>query len=136
MIDLRLLDGWRNAEWEAMISAGERFNHRDAGAFVIPSPVDQLPLHCIVSAARGGGPPWDHVSVSRGDRCPDWTEMDYLARIFLLPHEVGLQFHVPVDDHVNHHPTCLHIWRYAGMSKIPRPPSIMVGPDSAKGRKP
>jgi hypothetical protein len=81
-----------------------------------------------------GFPPWDHVSVSRSDRCPWWEEMDFIARTFFRPNETAMQLHVPVSDHVNHHPHCLHLWRPTGLKKIPMPPSIMVGPDSAKGR--
>ena len=87
------------------------------------------------SAAGLGGPPWDHVSVSRAERCPWWEEMDVVARMFFRPAETAMQLHVPDADHVNHHPYCLHLWRPAGLKRIPMPPSIMVGPDSAKGRR-
>jgi hypothetical protein len=37
------------------------------GAFQIPSPIDGQPL--IIQASSDGG--WDHVSVSRRNRCPN-----------------------------------------------------------------
>lgn len=137
MIDLRHLDRYRDDAWEAKIARGSAIPRAKCGAFVIPSPVDGLDLRCVVSAGESsdrlhGLPPWDHVSVSRIDRCPWWEEMDFIARLFFRPHETAMQLHVPAADHVNHHPYCLHLWRPAGLKKIPLPPSIMVGPDSSK----
>jgi hypothetical protein len=135
--DLRTLDAFRDHAWERKIARGAPFDPRDAGAFQIPSPVDGQPLRCMVSAARNsppGFPPWDHVSVSRADRAPNWQEMDAVYGLFFEADEVAVQFHVPTSDHVNHHPHCLHIWAWHGFEPMPTPPSIMVGPDSAKGR--
>ena len=142
MIDLRALDAYRDPEWENMITNGQGplplAHRRDAGAFNIPSPVDKAVLRVMAGSARSarseGMPPWDHISISRADRLPNWDEMDYLYTIFFRKGEVAVQFHVPDKDHVNHRPV-LHIWRYAGLKAFPRPPSWMVGPDSAKGRK-
>lgn len=92
------------------------------GLFIVPSPQDGVPLRII--AATGGG--WEHVSVSREDRCPSWEEMDAMARAFFWPQETVMQLHVPRTDHVNVHPHCLHLWRPTG-KPIPRPPSIFVG---------
>ena len=61
--------------------------------------------------------------------------MDYLARLLFRPNEVAMQLHVPAKDHVNCHPNCLHLWRPAGLKRIPLPPSILVGPDTAKGKR-
>ena len=89
------------------------------GAFQIPS----RGLRIIVS--DGGG--WDHVSVSRQDRCPTWDEMEWVKRKFFHDSDCCMQLHVPVSDHKNCHPHCLHIWR-PQEADIPRPPSIMVAP--------
>lgn len=126
MIDLRALDVYRNAEWEERISRGAPFPKRDCGGFYIRSPQDGAMLHCI--AARGSeSSPWDHVSISREDRVPSYEEMDYLYGVFFRPGEFAVQFHVPSEEHVNHHPHCLHLWRYTGLKAFPRPPSIAVG---------
>lgn len=138
MIDLRQLDAFRHTEWETDIAGGRDYPRADAGAFLIPSCEDGEPLRCMVSAGRMGAsiglPPWDHVSVSRADRVPSWPEMDQLYKLFFRPGEVAMQLHVPDDEHVNHHPNCLHIWRPTGLKKIPQPPHWMVGP-AATGRK-
>jgi hypothetical protein len=99
-----------------------------AGAYVLPN-------RLRVIASRAGHPDlvadepgrWDHVSVSRGDRCPTWDEMEYVKRLFFKRDETAMQLHVPPTDHVNNHPYCLHLWRPLPPRVIPRPPSIMVG---------
>jgi hypothetical protein len=141
MIDLRHLDEFRDAEWEKRIARGQPIPRDKVGCFRLPSPIDGQDLRCLVSAGetsdrRLGLPPWDHVSVSRADRIPWWAEMDYIARKFFRPKETCMQLHVPDSEHVNHNENCLHLWRPAGLKKIPLPPSIMVGPDAAKGRHP
>lgn len=100
----------------------------DFGAFILSSPLDERELRVIASAGEG----WDHVSVSRVDRCPDWAEMSFIKSQFFKPTETAVQFHVPESDHVNNHPYCLHLWRPM-RQQIPRPPAWMVGPkgDSA-----
>lgn len=92
------------------------------GAFVVASSVDGSPLRVIASNGDG----WDHVSVSRRDRCPTWEEMERVKRLFFKPTETAMQFHVPVDRHINVHPYCLHLWR-PHFSGVALPPSIMVG---------
>src|SRR4249919_2237358 len=77
------------------------------GAFVFPSPIDGQSLRCIASADEG----WDHVSVSRASRCPNWIEMDFIKRKFFNDFETAMQLHVPVSDHINNHPYTLHLWR-------------------------
>lgn len=96
----------------------------DSGAFVIPNPTTGVVLRVVASVGAG----WDHVSVSRPDRCPSWDEMELVKRTFFLPHEAAMQLHVPVTEHINHHPYCLHLWRPHGR-EIPRPPGWMVGPE-------
>lgn len=97
----------------------------DCGAFAILSPIDGAIMRVIASAGYG----WEHVSVSRANRCPNWTEMSFIHRLFFQAHETAMQFHVPEADHVNCHPYCLHLWRpIAG--DIPRPPAELVGPKS------
>jgi hypothetical protein len=78
-------------------------------------------LHII--ASWGGG--WDHVSVSLHDRCPTWDEMERVKRAFFLDGETAMQLHVPVKDHINVHPYCLHLWR-PHEGSIPLPPKWMV----------
>lgn len=94
-----------------------------AGAFFVPSPIDGMHMRVIASAGDG----WEHVSVSRRNRPPNWAEMCAVKNLFFHPHETVMQLHVPPDEHVNFHPYCLHLWRPIDGS-IPRPPAWMVGP--------
>lgn len=93
------------------------------GAFKVPSPIDQQPLRVIASAGLG----WDHVSVSRAKRCPNWPEMDFVRRMFFDDDETVMQLHVPPSENISIHDFCLHLWR-PQYDEIPRPPAFMVGP--------
>jgi len=91
------------------------------GCFKVKSAIDNGELRIIASSGLG----WDHVSVSRANRCPNWPEMEQVRRLFFADHECAMQLHVPVEDHISVHPNCLHIWRPHDV-EIPRPPSMMV----------
>lgn len=95
-----------------------------AGVFNCPSPIDSVNM-CVI-ACDGEG--WEHVSVSRTNRCPNWIEMEHVKRLFFLPTEVCMQLHVAESDHLSYHPYCLHIWRPNDGREIPLPPSFMVAP--------
>lgn len=121
MRNLYLLDRFRRTDRHVMENWGWIGDDK-AGMFMVPSPVDQKPIAVVASSGEG----WDHVSVSRATRCPNWPEMEFIARLFFEDDETAMQLHVPASDHVNNHPFCLHWWRPLDV-EIPRPPSIMVG---------
>jgi hypothetical protein len=100
-----------------------------------------IPVHMNASVRRpreilgiiaSSGEGWDHVSVSLPLRCPTWTEMEIVKRLFFKVDEAAMQLHVPVTDHISFHPHCLHLWRPHDI-EIPRPPAWMVGPQTAAG---
>ncbi len=91
------------------------------GVFNVPSPVDKKTLNVIASSDLN----WDHVSVSRKTRPPNWREMEFIKRMFFENNETAMQLHVPPSDHINHHPHCLHMWRPLDR-EIPLPPDIFV----------
>lgn len=93
----------------------------NAGNFMLDIPSRSLRI--IGSNTRG----WDHVSVSTAVRCPTWDEMEWVKRELFEPEDCCMQLHVPVSEHKNCHPYCLHIWRPQSL-EIPRPPSFMVAP--------
>jgi len=99
------------------------------GTFLVPPLVRQpepglaLPLRVIFSS--GGG--WEHASVSCESRCPSWYEMEHVRRLFWEPDETVMQIHPPLDEYVDHHPHCLHLWRPTYGVPVPRPPHWMVG---------
>jgi hypothetical protein len=91
------------------------------GVFGIPSKIDGAELRVVASSGLG----WDHVSVSRKNRCPNWYELEQIKRLFFADDEVAMQLHVPSKDHLSLHPHCLHLWRPQEVA-IPLPPSGMV----------
>lgn len=122
MRNLHLLDIYRDTGPEARAFFGG-IGDETCGTFLVPSPIDRAPMRVIATAGHG----WDHVSVSRANRCPNWPEMEFVKRAFFRDDETAMQLHVPPADHINHHPYCLHMWRPQG-GGIPRPPGWMVGP--------
>lgn len=124
MRDLRLLDAFRNCS-KAVVSWYGSVGDESCGVFDIPSPIDRQ-LMCVIASSGEG---WDHVSVSRTNRCPNWPEMAHIYGLFFRDDETAMQLHVPNTDHINHHPNCLHLWRPID-SEIPRPPAEFVGPSS------
>lgn len=117
MRDLRALDPFRVDATATYGWSGDE----TCGAFRLPSPIDGGLLTCVASSGDG----WDHVSVSRSNRCPNWPEMEFVRRRFFKDEECVMQLHVPVADHINAHPNCLHLWR-SQTQEIPRPPRWMV----------
>ena len=77
-----------------------------------------------VIASDGAG--WEHVSVSRRDRCPTWDEMCQIKALFWSEEDCVVQYHPPRSEYVNNHPNCLHLWRPVGAA-LPMPDSILVG---------
>ena len=120
MKNLRLLDAYRIISGDVVKFYGGVGDHT-CGVFRVPSPIDRTPLAII--AAVGDG--WDHVSVSRKNRCPNWQEMEHVKRLFFADDETAMQLHVPPTEHISHHPYCLHLWRPLDR-EIPLPPANFV----------
>ena len=94
----------------------------EGGFFVVQSPLQKSQNMAVVASIGGG---WDHVSVSLGNRCPTWREMDYIKRLFFKPDEVVIQIHPEEKKHINLCEFCLHLWR-PQKQEIPLPPEWMV----------
>lgn len=120
MRDLHLLDLYRVRDAHVLERWGWT-GDETCGSFSVPSPIDRKPLMIVASSGNG----WDHVSVSRANRCPNWTELEHVRRLFFRDNETVMQLHVPPKDHISLHPNCLHLWRPQQV-EIPRPPEWMV----------
>ena len=97
----------------------------DYGAFWIPGPCG-MDLKVIASSGSAHEEiPWEHVSVSLKNRCPNWQEMCFIKDLFWAPDEVVMQLHVAAQNHINVHNFCLHLWRPL-KADIPLPPRIAV----------
>lgn len=90
------------------------------GAFIVPLAHGQI-VH-VVASTDGG---WEHVSVSRRDRCPTWDEMCWVKGLFWEPEDCVVQFHPSASQYVNLHPYCLHMWRPVD-GVLVTPPTMMV----------
>ena len=97
-------------------------NGEDGGIWEYKSPLDGATMYVIASIGMG----WDHVSVSRSNRCPNWPEMCFIKDIFFEEDEVVVQYHPKKEEYINNLEYCLHMWKPQGI-EIPRPPSILVG---------
>ncbi len=104
MRNLVLLDKYRVRTAEVRRHFGW-YGDGTCGMFSVPSPIDSGELKIIASC--GGG--WEHVSVSRKNRCPNWPEMSFVKGLFFKEDETVMQLHVPSSEHVNDHPNCLHL---------------------------
>lgn len=125
MRDLKLLDAFRQPNIELGIYGV--IGGSTEGVFMVRSPTDGGILRVVASAGEG----WDHVSVSRATRTPNWPEMEAVKRMFFKDDECAMQLHVPVAEHLNCHDYCLHLWRPHN-AEIPRPPAIFVAPPSSR----
>jgi hypothetical protein len=83
MRDLRELDAYRVDATKTHGWNGDG----TCGAFKLPSPIDGQPLTVIASSGDG----WDHTSISRKNRPPNWTEMEFIKRKFFKDDETAMQ---------------------------------------------
>lgn len=100
------------------------------GAFLIPCKAlgERTFGAYTILADDGAETGWEHVSVSMqraADSLPGWLEMDAIKRLFWLPTETVVQYHVPDDDHISN-AEVLHLWRPTD-GAVPRPPNELVG---------
>jgi len=119
MRDLTELNQYRRPDLE--ITRIGAYGGRGEGVFII----QHLPTAATLRILASSGDGWDHVSVSLRDRCPTWTEMEFVKRLFFRSGETAMQLHVPAAAHINRHPFTLHLWRPQAVP-IPRPPIYMV----------
>ena len=98
----------------------------DWGAFEVPGPCGRT-LRIIASPGDADeNIPWEHVSVSLSNRCPNWPEMCFVKSLFWDAEDTVMQLHPPQSTWINNHPYCLHLWRPLN-AEIPLPPGIAVG---------
>jgi hypothetical protein len=85
---------------------GSDASYGNNGAFMV-----QLAHHQTVAVIASTGLGWEHISVSRQDRCPTWNEMCQVKDLFWDEEDCVMQFHPTKAEYVNNHPYCLHLWR-------------------------
>ena len=101
-------------------------NGADYGRFEIErTKFSYLRIISSGSVGPGNDSGWEHVSVSRKDRCPTWDDMCFVKDLFWGEDETVIQFHPKKIKYVNVHPFCLHLWKRAG-AEHELPPDICV----------
>jgi len=73
-----------------------------------------IPLTVIYSRSIGDkedmSDQWHHISVSRCDRLPSWSELNKVKNDFLGEDVEAYQVITKKSDHVNVHSYCMHLW--------------------------
>lgn len=119
MRNLKKLNSFRDREWQRDVMPDVKRENL-AGAFIIK--LETTGAYACALADNGlGDPEWEHVSVSRQDRCLTWEEMCEIKDLFFFEDEEVMQIHPAKKNYVNIHPYCLHLWR-PKTEKIPLPP--------------
>jgi hypothetical protein len=114
------LEQWRIRSGEYASRTGNDF-----GAFIVPGPCGR-DLRIIASPGYADeNIPWEHVSVSLPNRCPNWPEMCFVKGLFWDDEDTVMQLHPPKSQYVNTHNFCLHLWRPV-KAQIPMPPLVAV----------
>lgn len=62
---------------------------------------------------------WLHVSASRRDRVPNYSEMCEVKRVFIGAGRMAIAIYPAEDEHFNLHPFCLHLWAPIGHAPLP-----------------
>lgn len=117
MKDLTTLDKYRLSDEERRLYGA----NGDSGNGIFKVFVKGKSFRVI--ASNGGG--WEHVSISRQNRCATWDEMCVIKDMFFDETECVVQYHPPKSNYVNVHPYCLHLWRPT-TQEIPMPPMLYV----------
>jgi hypothetical protein len=67
-------------------------------------------LRVIASTGEYDGREWMHVSMSRADRLPSYEDMKHVKEVIVGNDRWAAQLFPPIDQHVNIHQFCLHLW--------------------------
>lgn len=59
---------------------------------------------------KDDGKPWLHVSFSRADRLPSYSDIINVKETFIGPDRRAIMVFPRRDRHVNIHPNCLHLF--------------------------
>lgn len=97
--------------------------NNEAGYYLMVVKPKGVTQRVKVIASTGLG--WEHVSVSREDRCPTWEEMCEVKAFFWDAEDCVIEYHPPETEYVNVHKNCLHLWRPIGI-ELPIPPNYLV----------
>ena len=73
----------------------------------------------ISGAVELDGRRWIHLSVSRRDSLPDWSDLREVKNLFLGREALAVQVLPPESRYINIHPFVLHLWRCLDGEPVP-----------------
>ncbi len=79
----------------------ELYRRRLWRGFHIPGPNNRTLRVIASSGLIDPDIPWDHVSVSTTERCPNWPEMCFIKDLFFDEEETVMQLHPPRSQWIN-----------------------------------
>lgn len=120
MLNLYKLPKWVERVPHHTGEIGDKYN----GCFLLASNENAQETLRVIASSDSDDTGWDHLSVSLYNRCPTWSEMEFIKKLF-LGDVIAYQLHLPSKDHINIHPYVLHIWR-PWRKEIPLPPTSYV----------
>jgi len=79
-----------------------------------------LGLYVIDSVSKeSDGKLWQHVSLSRKSRLPTYDDIKLVKSLFIGDNKDAIQVFPKIENHVNIHPYCLHLWSCLEGSPLP-----------------
>lgn len=72
----------------------------------------------LTTVQESGGAEWYHVSYSRPDRVPSHEDTCAVRAAMFRPDALVIAVYPPVDEYINQHPYCLHLWERLGPERL------------------
>lgn len=72
-----------------------------------------------------GGPRLWHLSISREERYPGWDEIKSAREAFLPLGLTFVMYFPRLDEYVNVHPNCFHLWESTDPNDAPAPKLVL-----------
>ena len=91
--------------------------HADGGWWRVEDVKGELAVLATCSTERDGRE-WVHVSISRRDRCPTWSDLTRAKDVVLGNCEAYCVL-PPKERYVNTHPNCLHLFACLDGPQLP-----------------
>lgn len=84
-------------------------------------------LFVISSEEIHDGQTWQHVSMSRQSRMPNYDDLTKVKRLFIGDDRKAIMVFPEADKHVNIHPFCLHLYSCLTADPLPEFSRIVAG---------
>jgi len=65
---------------------------------------------CFSVSVHEDGKRWIHVSASKKRQIPTYDELCFVKKEFIGENRKAIQIFAKLDEHINIHPNCFHLW--------------------------